>query len=85
MDTSFISTELYRGRTYPRQSPGHTKNCISVSSDGFVAFIDKHVWRVLNPFTNIVYSFPGPVGKEEEEEDETSTKKRVSTNFVLHL
>lgn len=56
-----------------------------MSSDGFVAFIDKHVWRVLNPFTNIVYSFPGPVGKEEEEEDETSTKKRVSTNFVLHL
>ena len=56
-----------------------------MSSDGFVAFIDKHVWHVLNPFTNIVYSFPGAVEKEEEEEDETNKKKRVSTNLVFYL
>lgn len=77
METPFVSAEIYRGRTYPKQAPGHTKKCISVNSAGFVAIIDTYSWFVLNPYTNTVFSFPGSFSAAEEEEENPSSKKRV--------
>ena len=77
METPFVSAEIYRGRAYPKQTPGHTKKGISVNSAGFVALIDTYSWFVLNPYTNTVYSFPGSFSAVQEEEENVSSKKRV--------
>lgn len=83
METPFVSAEIYRGRAYPKQTPGHTKKCISVNSEGFVTLIDTYTWFVLNPYTNTVYSFPGSFSTAEEEDENSNSKKRVWITELL--